>query len=127
MRHCCEFDAFDIWYLNNTDDYTNRTLYIGVCPICNKNVAILVQKRSKTNGIVTVKKVGQTALVFVSELKKDKTFSRNSLNRMKLKPKPYGWKYGINKEKKDKDGNVSVNQYAVDFFGNSELVKKVNR
>lgn len=125
MRHCCEFDAYDIWYLKNTDDYTNRTLFMGTCPICNKSVAILLQKRSKTNGIETIKKVGQSAITFVSALRREKALSRNSLNRMKLKPKPYGWRYGLNKEKKDKDGNVSIDQYAVDFYGNSELVKKI--
>ena len=124
MRHCCEFDAFDIWYLKNTEEYTNRVLFIGVCPICKKNVTILVQKRSKTNSIITIKKVGETALKLVSELRKEKTLSRNSLNKMNLKPKPYGWKYGVNKEKKDKDGKAYINQYAVDFFGNKELIKK---
>lgn len=124
MRHCCKFDAFDIWYLKDSNDYTNRTLFIGICPICNKQVIELIQKNIKTNSLMTIKKVGASAGKYTKEVQKDLIISRNNINKMKFKPKPYGWRYGINKEKKAKNGEITLEQYAADFFGNYELVKK---
>lgn len=125
MRHCCKFDAYDIWYLKDSDEFVNRTLFIGVCPICNKRVAELSQRNIKTNVYLTIKKVGESAGVFTASFLKDRAYSRNALNRMNAKSKPYGWRYGVNKEKKKKDGTLYVEQYSVDFYGNSELVKKL--
>ena len=124
MRHCCKFEAFDIWYLKDTEDYTNRTLFIGDCPICNKHVVELIQKNIKTNSISSIKKVGESAIQFTKDVTNDLVYSRNKLNSMKFKPKPYGWRYGVNKLKKSKNGEEFLEQYAVDFFGNSELVNK---
>ena len=124
MRHCCEFDAYDIWYLKDNDDYTNRVLFIGDCPICGKHVCILSQRNKKTNSLLTVKKIGESALKFSKNSYKEILYSRNKVNKMALNPKPYGWRYGVNKEKTDKNGNTTIEQYAVDFYGNSELVKK---
>lgn len=124
MRHCFEFDAYDIWYLNDTEIFTNRVLFIGDCPKCKKHVCILYQKNKNTNNLLTIKKIGEAALNLTKECKKEISYSRNEVNKMALKPKPYGWKYGLNKEKIDKSGNVTLEQYAVDFYGNSELIKK---
>ena len=45
-------------------------------------------------------------------------FKMSSLTLAKMRPKVYGWLYGINKECVG-----GVEQYACDFYGNSELVK----
>lgn len=42
---------------------------------------------------------------------------------MSMKSKPFGWRYGVNRQIKDKSGKQTVEQYAVNFYGNSELVK----
>ena len=125
MRHCCEFDSYDIWYLENTADFSDRVLYFGTFPICQKNVSTLIQRNIKTNVFITVKKVGDSAINFIKNCSGEKIFSRNEVNKMKITSKPYSWVYGINKEKKNKDGTISINQYATDFFGNSILVKKI--
>ena len=127
MRHCCSFDAFDIWYLIDTPEFLNRTLFIGVCPICNKHVSVLYQKNIKTNSLAVIKKVGESSMDFSEKLISDILYSRNSINKMKFKPKPFGWKYGVNKQKINKDGSVVVEQYSVDFDGNSELIKKIHK
>ena len=44
---------------------------------------------------------------------------------MKFVSKPFGWRYGVNKQKKSKDGSITIEQYAVDFYGNSEMIKKI--
>ena len=45
-------------------------------------------------------------------------------NYLKIKSKPYGWKYGVNKVVKIK-GKEQVKQYACDFYGNKECIKTV--
>ena len=55
----------------------------------------------------------------------EKLYSRNELNKMKFVSKPFGWRYGVNKQKKFKDGSITIEQYAVDFYGNSEMIKKI--
>ena len=124
MRHCCEFDAFDIWYLKDNESFTNRVLFIGDCPICKKHVVILNQKNIKINGFVSVKKIGDSAKKFTKEVKSEIAYTRNKLNKAMFESKPYSWRYGVNKEKTDKNGNKVEEQYAVDFYGNKELVKK---
>ena len=124
MRHCCEFDALDVWYLKDDDKYTSRTLFIGICPICKKHVAHLFQKNIKTNSCVFIKKVGEASKTFAKDLIKEIVFTRNAVNKMKFQPKPYGWKYGVNKEKISKSGEVAIKQYSADFYGNKELVKE---
>lgn len=124
MRHCCQFDAFDIWYLKDDDEFTNRTLFIGNCPRCNKHIVELYQKNKKTNTVVKIKKVGDSSIAFTKQLASSLIYSRNAVNRMKFKPKPYSWVYGLNKEKKDKNGNVVYEQYSADFYGNTELIKR---
>lgn len=126
MRHCCNFEAYDIWYLKNNKEYSNRVLFIGDCPICGKHLCVLYQKNNYTNSIITIKKVGECTKNFLSILIKDKIYSRNEVNKMNLTSKPFGWRYGINKEKKSKDGTITIEQYAVDFYGNAEMIKKIN-
>ena len=46
-------------------------------------------------------------------------YSAREINFRNAKSKPYGWKYGINKECK----NGKIKQYACDFYGNKELIK----
>ena len=125
MRHCCEFDAFDIWYLKDNDEFSNRTFFIGICPICEKSVCILVQRKIKTNSFISTKKAGKSAVDFTDMLRREKVLSRNELNRMKFKSRPFGWRYGVNKQVKSKDGKISIEQYAVDFNGSAELIKKL--
>ncbi|MCR5265980.1 MAG: hypothetical protein K6E29_05240 [Cyanobacteria bacterium RUI128] len=124
MRHCCEFDAFDIWYLKDDEEFSDKVVFIGVCPICKKQVAVMTKRKIKTNSIISLKKAGDTVGSFLKEISKEVVYSRNDLNKMKFTSKPFGWKYGVNKEKKDKNGNKIIEQYAKDFYGNKELVKK---
>lgn len=126
MRHCCEFESFDIWYLKDNEEFSNRILYYGTCPICQKFVSTLIQRKIKTNIYLTVKKVGETAKVFVKNCNKEKELSRNEINKMKLNPKPYKWRYGVNKEYQ-KNGKTTLRQYAKDFLGNTELIKEFHK
>ena len=57
----------------------------------------------------------------------DKDFAfkfARKFNYKKIKSKPYGWKYGINKSVKIK-AKEKVKQYACDFYGNKEVIKTI--
>ena len=119
MYHCCQFKADDIYCLEDTDLYSNRTLSVGFCPICNKPVAELFEQ-SFTGAINKILSVGIHAQNLMAREQSNIVYSMLELNYKRAKSKPYGWKYGINKESK----NGRIRQYACDFYGNKELIKK---
>ena len=121
MRHCCQFRPDDIYYLQDNDNYSSRKLSIGFCPICGKPVAELIQwrfdgkfDRDCFSGI----KANDLMLKHKNEI----VYSIKELNYSRFKSKPFGWKYGINKNVKSSRKDL-VKQYAADFYGNKELIK----
>ena len=121
MRHCCQFEADEIYYLEDTALFSERKLSIGFCPICNKPVAELVEV-SFTGAIERNRFSGVKANEKLIELKEQIKYSSSQCNYMKFCSKPYGWKYGINKSVKI-NGKECLKQYAKDFYGNKELIK----
>ena len=121
MRHCCQFKADEIYYLEETSLYVNRKLSIGFCPICEKPVAELVEI-SFTGSVERNRASGIRANDLMIELKDQIKYSMRECNYQKFKSKPFGWKYGVNKSAKIK-GKEYVRQYAKDFYGNIELIK----
>ena len=119
MRHCCQFKADDIYYLEDNDLYTNRKLSIGFCPICGKPVAEL-SEFNFAGGLNKTSAAGIYAQQLMVDVRNDILYSVREVNYRKLKSKPYGWKYGINKSGQ----NGNIRQYACDFYGNKELIKK---
>ena len=123
MRHCCQFYPDDVYYLQDNDLYSSRKLSIGFCPICGKPVSELVEwkfdgeyKKTSLSGI----KAHSMAMKYRSEI----VYSLRECNYLKCNSKPFGWKYGINKSVKSGKKEL-VKQYACDFYGNKELIKKV--
>ena len=55
-------------------------------------------------------------------LKDDIEYSMRGCNYSRFKSKPFGWKYGVNKDVKI-NGRKGIKQYAYDFYGNKELIK----
>ena len=49
-------------------------------------------------------------------------YSLREYNYSKIKSKPFGWIFGINKSVKSGNGE-KIKQYASDFYGNKELIK----
>ena len=123
MQHCCKFSADDIYFLEDTNLYDTRRLYIGFCPICNKPVAELFQ-RNFTGDLVKESAVGIRANEMAHHYKDEILYSSTDFNYKKFKSKPFGWKYGVNKACKEK-GKTVVKQFAYDFYGNKELIKTV--
>ena len=125
MRHCCKFRPDDIYYLEDTEHYTNRKLSIGFCPICQKPIAELTEWRF--DGVFSrIAKSGFKANEFVNLHSNEIVYSLSELNYLRSKSKPFGWKYGVNKSYKNKDKNTEqIKQYAYDFYGNKELIKTI--
>ena len=124
MRHCCEFKADDIYYLKETNLYVSRKLSIGFCPICQKPIAEL-SEMTFTGSVQKKIFSGIKAKEIVDKLKNQIEYSMQECNYLKAKGKPYGWKYGINKSSKI-NGKEIIKQYAKDFYGNKELIKKIS-
>ena len=127
MRHCGKFTPDDTYYLKETNLYTYRMLSIGFCPICGKPVAELYQIRFDGKP-ERESWVGVDANLKVISISGDILYSVKSLNYKltKQKSKPYGWRYGINTSSvNNKTGKVTIRQYASDFYGNKEIVKKI--
>lgn len=101
MRHCCEFKPDDTYYLYETPIYVLRKLSIGFCPICQKPVSELVEI-SFTGSVERTKCVGYKAQALMLKLSEQINYSARECNYRKIKSKPFGWKYGVNKSVKIK-------------------------
>ena len=120
MRHCSTFKADEIYYLEENNIFTQRILSIGFCPICKRPVAELVEYNF-AGGINRINLSGIHAQNLMTQLKDQIIYSAKEVNKRKLKSKPFGWKYGVNIDGK----NGKAKQYACDFYGNKELIKKL--
>lgn len=125
MRHCCQFRPDDVYYLEENELYSSRKLSIGFCPICKKPVCELAEWRFDGNYKIT-KEVGIKANELAQKHRMQIVYSLREFNYAKFKSKPFGWKYGLNKSVKSGKKEV-VKQFACDFYGNKELVRKVNK
>ena len=45
MQHCCSFRPDETYFLSDNELCSKRKLSIGICPICSKPVAEMVQTR----------------------------------------------------------------------------------
>lgn len=122
MRHCCQFKPDDVYYLCDTNLFSSRKLSIGYCPICLKPVAELQEKRFDGEWH-KVSLAGIKANDLMLSLRNDIQYSMRECNYQNAKSKPFGWRYGINRVAKLKSKEV-IEQYACDFYGNTELIKR---
>lgn len=119
MRHCMDFSPSDVWFLLPNEEFFKRKIYVGFCPVCGKPVAEL--KQFSKEGKCLFKSIsGFDADKLCRELKPEVDFKYSSLVLAKTRSKTYGWLYGVNKLN---EVTGKVEQFAKDFYGNSELVK----
>ena len=121
---CCnnKISLAEIWFLEDFKGYTKRKLLIGKCKICGDDAALQIMTNidnGKTyynlyNGLEAVK------LIYREKKRKLTVFPNIKTNSL------YGWVYGVNIEIKNKKGDVTqIRQYAKNFEGNKQLVKKL--
>ena len=121
FKHCGRvFKPSEVWFLENTNICINRTLYIGTCPNCQRLMTTLVETDIKSDRIFAKTKQGKKALKEIELCKSQKLFTDADI--AVRKGKPCGWVFGVNSERKTKDG-VKIVQKSCDFFGQSEQIK----
>ena len=121
MHHCTNFRPDVVYCLEDTNLFTSGKLSAGFCPKCGKLVIELYDIRFDGD-IKKVMYAGSQAYKLFNKLK---TRILYTIEGNKRKERPYGWKYGINKEVK-RGGKTVVKQYACDFYGNKEVIKTIS-
>lgn len=108
-------------FLINNGDYIRRKLEIGFCPVCYHQVAKLTQTKIQTNETHELFYTKRKAEKIIKECSNQINYTSNDA------PKDrgvFGFRFGENKEKKNRDGSITITQKACDFYGNKELVKQ---
>ena len=121
--HCNRsFRPEEILFLYDTQEYSHRRLEAGVCPGCNHFVARFVQTRIFDGYVVDETVSRRKANRLIAEHEKDVQYS--SLDVINKNKTLYGFRYGENKEVRDRTtGEIKVVQKACDFYGNKEIIK----
>lgn len=124
VRHCNSvFQAQDIWFLLDSEKFTQRKIYLAICPICNKDIALFSCFNIENNTYQEQYFYSGGAKRIREKYKKEVTSTMLGFkNKYRC---PSGFKYGKNIEIKKNGKVVGIEQYAVDFWGNKILVKKI--
>ncbi len=124
MRHCNSvFQADDIWFLLDSEKFTNRKLYLANCPICGKKIALYSYCDLEHENYFEQYFYSGGARRIKEKYKKEVTSTLLGF-RNKYRA-PSGFKYGKNVEIRKNGKVIGIKQYACDFYGNKQLVKKI--
>ena len=123
--HCnLKIRADEILFLYDKDNFINRKLKVTRCPVCNKLLARLIETRIEDGYVSDVLYVKGKAEKIIDQVTDEINYS--SLDNIPNRKTLYGFRYGENKEHKNKKtGKVTLTQKACDFNGNKEVVKKI--
>ncbi|MDY6358431.1 MAG: hypothetical protein SPL73_05670 [Cyanobacteriota bacterium] len=119
---CCgkEIKTSELWILKDIKGFTARKLFIGKCSVCGDDAAFQVMKSIKNGKVYYNLYNGIEAVKIIYREKKRKLIEFANISSNAL----FGWVYGTNKTI-SKNGKTTVLQYATDFAGNKQLVKKI--
>lgn len=129
FKHCnSKFKPYDIWFLFDNKQFYQRSLYLGRCPYCKKDIAELVERRKSDDKLFKQLVIGKDKVKHLAELNK------NSINytAMDIKVKnsvkismPRTIRYGENKIIKRGD-KTFIRQNAVSWVnGRKENLKDI--
>lgn len=129
IAHCNEeFEARDIWFLQSLNSkepnkmFNNRRLLIGKCPICQREVVVLIENRVFDNQEFIQTEVGYKAEKIMQNERKRITYTQNNCPKGRLT----GHVFGINTEQHNKNGEVtSILQRSCDWNGRTAKVKRI--
>ena len=113
---------YELQELKSLEEFEFRFLIIGFCFNCKTKIIELVEKRTSDNKVFISKYYGDVAEKIVKREKK------RLKNRLIEANKFRGFVYGINKEIRNKKGEITqIRQYAADYSsGEKELIKVIN-
>ena len=125
LLHCevcnTKNNVLEIQELEDIKDFTDRLLIIGKCKVCNSDIALLVEIRKADNKTFIDNLHGNNAKKVIKRESKRIKNKQNLSSEKQLN----GWVYGVNKEIKDKKGNIKrVRQYACDYSTNKKRLEK---
>ena len=112
------------YFLAENSKFTKRTLKVGYCFRCSAQIGDLKETRISDGKVFTDR---------IKGIKLRKLITKEKKNVLHIEYGPVtkykdDWVYGINKEIKDRSGNViEIRQYASYFNGKKELVKSIGK
>ena len=123
---CCgkKIKKGELWFLQDFNGFIERKLYTSKCPYCGDNVVTITETKIDKNGqTTTYTRHSINGIEAVKILYREK--KRKLKVQYDIKPNTlYGWIYGINRQYRNKKGDViKIKQYSSDFSGNKEIVK----
>lgn len=121
---CCNkpVKTGEVWFLKDFKGYIKRKLYIGKCSICGDDVVLQIMTSTNNNKTYYNLYNGIEAVKVLYREKKRKVQTMPDIKADCF----FGWVYGINKEIKNKKGEVTqIRQYASSFNNQKKLVKKI--
>lgn len=125
LKHCREFKEYDIWYLCNTDQFQDRKLYLGRCPVCLKDIARLDETRISDGKTFKDPAVGYKNVEKLCDKVRHQIITTAQEITIK-KGKPCGLCYGENKEIHNNKGQViAIRQKRCDWYGQKETIKEL--
>lgn len=122
---CCnkKIDCGELWILSDIKGFTSRKIYIGTCPHCQEELAVLFEKRISDKKVFKNELKGIEAVKVIYREKKRKLVALPDIKTDSL----YGWVYGVNVQIKNKNGEITqIRQYSSDFKGNKKIIKSIN-
>ena len=127
MKLVCEcgyvVNKFEVLILKDTAEFDARKIIIGLCPIHHRPILTLIERRIFDKTVFKKENIfGNQAMKILNKEYKNILHKIARIKSEQLK----GFVYGINKECKDKDGNITkVEQYSADFWGTKNLIKEI--
>lgn len=114
-------EVYELQELNDLPEFYERVLIIGKCRVCSETIASLIEVRKKDDKVFVDSFFGQHALKVIKREQKRIKCRNTDGHRF------HGFVYGLNKEIKNKKGEVvKVRQYASDFLtGKTKLMKTI--
>ena len=114
-------EVFEILDLKEIEYFSERFLLIGKCRSCGVDIAQLIEIRNSDKKVFVNNFYGESAKRIIKIEKKRTKIKSNIENKF------YGFVYGVNKEIKNRKGEVTqIRQYASDLAtDNKFLIKTV--
>lgn len=121
LVHCnTKFRPEEIQFLRNNEHFSHRKLEIGTCPRCEHLLAKLTEKRIADGQWFETFQSRRKAKRLIKSCADDIEYT--SLDVPKQTKCLYGFRYGENRERTNKDGTKTITQVACDFYGNKEIL-----